>query len=504
MEPKFKCNYEFKNRNIGGGSYGEVSIVEKDGIKYAYKKIKKDEQLKKSYFYDPIELDISFRLQSPYLVKGEEITLPKECSPEELGLVIEYIEGNLGKDVAKMPFYQRKRIMCDLALGLKCLHGNDFLHLDIKLENAMYRKEHQPRGVLIDYGLCSYAPYGVETGIITNQSRFTFEFNSPQATPTKDELYLYNNKHDIWALGLTFLEIIADGNFAYLTEDIYNNYNSNKSSGNTIKSYKELSKYQTYYFSESRIDSLLEDFAFKYGPADIDNKDLLKDLLKNMLKVNEKLRFNIEQVVNHPYFTKDNLVSGRNCFVKRPKILNIEEHIKNDYSKGVLEIIQLSKEKMGRRSCYIMFMAIDIYLRFLANIHKYHDMEQKILNSIEKLPYTCLLVSNKYFHWGEFNNDSFIEELEDRLDEENLIYKIINGCIRDERYFKHCKNVGEVKYMYKYFFNPEIIHLFIGDYLYQDGEEFMNTHRKFFEMDDKYKYDTDDNTFGLNIEDLVI
>jgi serine/threonine protein kinase len=504
MEPEFKCKYEFKTKTIGAGAYGEVSIVEKNKIKFAYKKIKKDKQLKKSYFFNPIELDILFRLQSPYLVKGTEITLPKECTPEEVGLVTEFIDGNLGKDVAKLPFESRKRIMCDLALGLKCLHDNDFLHLDIKLENVMYRKEQQPRGVLIDYGLSSYAPYGVKTGILTNQPRFTFEFNSPQAIPTKDELHHYDEKHDIWALGITFLEIIADGNFTYINEDIYNKYYENKKSGNITKVYRELARYQTYYFSDNKIDSTLENFVFKYAPNDVNNKDMLKDLLKNMLRVNENLRYDINQVINHPYFVSDNLVSGRYCFTKETRIIpDLNRSIKDigidvDYKRGVNEIIKLAKENMKDRPCFILFMAIDIYLRFVSNLNNYSDINDRILRRFENLPYTCLLIANKYFHWGEYNTDKYIDEIEHKIPEENLIYKIINGCIREGRYFKNCKNIGEVKYVFNYFFKDDK-YLHLNEYLAHEGKDFMNEHRKFVKLNEDEK---DDNTFALNIEDL--
>jgi serine/threonine protein kinase len=493
MTDSLRCSYDFKTRNIGAGSYGEVSIVEKNGDKFAYKKIKKDKSLKKSYFYNPIELDIEFRLQSPYLIKGEEVTLPKECTPEEVGLVTEYIDGNLGKDVASMPFSQRKRIMFDLVLGLKCLHDNDYLHLDIKIENVMYRKGPQPRGVLIDYGLSSYTPYGVSEGLHTDQGRLSFEYNSPQGTPDKDEYYYYNDKTDVWSLGLTFLDMIADGNFTYLTEDIMENLDVNKSQGKISKSFKELSKYQTYYFADSKIDELLDDFGFKYGPADIDNKDLLKDLLKNMLKVNDKLRYNINQVANHPYFKEFTFRSEKSCFVKQPKLIEPLEHIKVNQVEGVREIIKYCKENLADRSAYILFMAIDIYMRFLHNIHKYHNIENEILEPIKnELTIVCPLIANKYFYWGESSIDPFIEEVEKYINTENLIYKIIDGRIRDERYFNHCKNTNEVKFVYNYFFVKDNGKN-ITDFLKYDGEGFMNAHRI---------RGTDEDTFNMDINQL--
>jgi len=456
----FSCKYNVKTRNIGSGSYGIVSIVEKDGDKYAFKKIKKDEVLKASYFYNPIELDILFRLNSPYLVKGEEITVPKECEPNSVGLVSEYIDGNLGKDIKNFNMKERKRMMYDIALGLKCMHDNSYLHLDIKLENTMYRKEIKPRGVLLDYGLSSYAPYGVEYGINTTQGRFSFDFNSPKINPDKYEIFNYNEKDDIWALCITFLEMLAIGTdgkgFAYVTEDIYTNYSKNKEKGNIVKSYRELAKYQTYLFASNRIDETLEDYVFRYAPKDIENKEMLKDLLKNMLKVNDKLRYNIQQVVEHPYFTSEKTrFMEKHCFVKDSKLVKIEPHINVDYHKGVKDIISYCRKEFRDKSSYILFMAVDIYMRFLYNIHKYHELEDKILAMIPELPKMCCLIANKYFYWGEYELDNSIDEIEKFIKEENLIYKVIDGRIREERYFSNCKNFKQIQFVYDFFFKND-------------------------------------------------
>jgi len=479
MDDTFTCKYDFKTRNIGSGTYGEVSIVERDGFKYAFKKIKIDNQLKKSYFFNPLELDIIFRLQSPYLVRGEEITVPKECTPNEVGVVTEYIDGNLGKDIAKMPYVHRKKIMIDIARGLKCLHDNNYLHLDIKIDNCMYHKEIQPRGVLLDYGLGSYAPFGVENGVFSSQGRLTFEYNSPQSAPKADGYYYYTDKHDIWALGITFLEFICDGNFNYITTDIYND----KDKEGDDKALKVLSKYQTYYFSEKRIDDLLNDFVFKYTTIEIDDKDLLVDLIKNMLKVNENMRYNIDQVINHPYFAKYKITQNddKYCFTKQPKIyepIDMEKY--HNYLNGVNEIVRICKTEIGYETSYILFMAVDIYMRFLLNVQKYGDKKDEIISSIENLPKMCILIANKYFHWSEYNYDEYVMEIEDHIAEENLIYKIIDGRIRDERYFLNCNNVAEVRFVYDYFIkpkgnshNPNLI-----KYLSYNGKEFMDTHRK--------------------------
>jgi hypothetical protein len=73
------CPYTLIREKIGEGAFGTVDeIVGIDGKKYAHKRFGKDEQTIKS----PCEVDILFRITSPYLMSGTEIFPPKPCSPE--------------------------------------------------------------------------------------------------------------------------------------------------------------------------------------------------------------------------------------------------------------------------------------------------------------------------------------------------------------------------------------------------------------------------------------
>jgi serine/threonine protein kinase len=471
MNKLLKCNYNFKLKNIGSGSYGEVSVVEKDGEKFAYKKIKPDKILKESYFYNPLELDIIFRLQSPYLIRGIDISSHNQCT-KEIGIVTEYIDGNLEKDIENIPFKQRKRLMYDITQGLKCMHDNNFLHLDVKLENTLYRKEEQPRCVLIDYGLSSYAPYGIEKGIYTNQGRFTPDFNSPEALPDNEEIHYYNNKNDIWALGLTFCQMIADGSVEYIDEEISSKLNS-KSSGN---GYRDLSKLQMHLFADKNIDGFLKDYVFHYGPNDIENKDLLIDLLKKMLKVNSKLRCDIYDVVNHPYFKE--FQNDRSCFVKVPKLVDNYPYDEN-YLKGVNNMVKICKQEIPNDSAYILFMAVDIYMRFISNMENYPEAKDDIFKAIEDLPRMCILIANKYFYWSESSENELVQEIDEYILTETLIYRIIGGRIRDERYFSECNNTNEVKFVYKHFIEPVKggVNPNLYKFLSYNGKEFVESNR---------------------------
>lgn len=125
-----QCSYERSADIIGEGGFGSVEIVEKNGKKYVYKTILADEG-GESYFYDPIELDIMFRMKSPHLLEGVEIITKGECDKKLIGLVSEYLDGNLADNAGQIPYFDAKKIMHDLALAVKCMHDNKFLHLDI-------------------------------------------------------------------------------------------------------------------------------------------------------------------------------------------------------------------------------------------------------------------------------------------------------------------------------------------------------------------------------------
>jgi serine/threonine protein kinase len=473
-----KCNYKFKNQ-IGKGTYGEVSIVERDGKYYAFKKIKVDETLesKKSWFWNPLEVDVVFRLNSPHLVKGYDITVPTECDPVKVGLVTEYVNGNITKDIHMFSYKDKKKIMLDLCKGLKCLHDNNYLHLDIKLDNTMYHKETPPRAVLIDYGLGSYAPFGVETGVLTTQGRFTFEFNSPQAAVPDDDVYHYTGKDDIWAMGITFCEIISDGLLNYIPDNIRRNYSVNSEKGEGYKNYLSLLNYQKKIFTKDKIVKSLDKIVFENVTYEINDKDLLIDLLKGILNINKNERYSIDQIINHPYFAE--ISKNDYCVTEKPKNTSLGA-LTEKQLEGVNKIVEICKEKISDRTSYILFMAVDIYLRFLANLEKLPEIKDEIKRIENNVPRICLLIANKYFYWADAE-DTFDLELEENfIDQENIIYKVIEGRIRDERYFINCKNNKEVKMVYDYFiktpsgakYNPNIV-----NYLAYDGNEFMNSRR---------------------------
>lgn len=455
----FQCQYKPTGVVLGEGSYGRAEIVKKDGREIVLKSIMNDKE-DGSYFFDPVEVDIMFRLRSPYLVEGLDITVEGECHPSEIGIVTEFISGNIGKDLEKLSYEDRKRIMYGVALGLKCLHDNNYIHLDIKLDNMMYHKEIIPRGVLIDYGLASYCPEGVEKGIITGQARITPEYNSPKtASYDKKKIYEYNGKDDIWSLGLTFIELMM--------QDVINQFYPENMPryGKINKKYvlKPLHDLYIEFFNDKASVSNLG----KYLKGSIiDSKDLSKliDLLKHMLKIDEKKRFNIDQVVNHEFFAE---YEKRDYCMKRIPSRYLTPLENQSFIKDVVKIDSLALKKIPDESVNILFMAYDIYLRVVAmgNFSILKEINQK-----PKLFEVCLMIANNYLNWGEIGNTDFSMEIEKYRKIENIIYKIIGGRINDERYCSNCKTVEQLAEVHKFFIKSSQN---LVKYLEFDGEEFV-------------------------------
>jgi hypothetical protein len=63
--------------------------------------------------------------------------------------------------------------------------------------------------------------------------------------------------------------------------------------------------------------------------------------------------------------------------------------------------------------------------------------------------------------------------------EENIIYKVINGNVKCERYYSNCKYIEDIKFIHMVFidkkyesFNPNLRH-----YLNKDGKSFIEKYR---------------------------
>jgi hypothetical protein len=203
-----------------------------------------------------------------------------------------------------------------------------------------------------------------------------------------------------------------------------------------------------------------------------------------MLNIDPGRRFNIDQVLAHPFFG-----SGTTEEICKVKIIKNTPLTKMDkiYFEGIYDIIDYCQNKLYDRNVVVFFMAIDLFLRYFT------IKDAPLLN----LPKICCLSALKYHYWSELRDltpEQYIDMTsDDFIIGEVRLYKILNGAINEERYFSNAKSHIELFEVYKNLIFPyiEAIELKINNdlyinkniinYLNQDGKKFIDS----FDLKDK-------------------
>ena len=453
------CDYTINPDIIGTGKDSNVFLAEKDKKMYALKVFKSPNAI-----YNPIELDIQFRLRNESLLHGEDILEPGACDLVSPGIISKYYPERLKNQLQFLSYKEKKKIMLDLAKGMKCLHTNKYLYLDCKLENCVLEKKKDGtyKGILIDFGLSSYAPKGIEDGIMSIQRRIDAHYTPPECIKLYDEGYFYNNKSDIWCLGITYMLMMID-NTEYLPSSIVKD--------TTIPDFTNLAEFYLCNLTDDVIVEYMNETIkpkIRHPEIKVEKEYInLMGLLLNMIKLNSNKRITINEVINHEFFKDEN----KNDECKKEVIKNISlQDVQFDYYIGVYTMIDYFKEHFGNAWIGLFFMTLDIYLRYVYILTV--EFEEFDFNEMEKLAKNCCLIAFKYYNWSELKNypESLSKKLfsEEFVKQETLIYKKLKGRINEERYFSNAKNKQELKEIYKVFIqqkkNPEDNIEFINDF----------------------------------------
>ena len=204
------------------GSYGEIyKVRDKTGSIIACKVCKSDaEDMDIDVLY---ELDILNRLNHPNIIHGLNFMTFENISDTvifmPLGIPLHHYHHKIFRIEHKLTYISK------IANGLKFMHKNGILHLDIKPSNFIVIND-QP--YFIDFGTCMYTD-SVNDYVFDKRLRVTKGFRPPELCVNSKEVFVYgyNGAVDIFAFGMLCYCIFIERsplNSKLLELDDYKNY----------------------------------------------------------------------------------------------------------------------------------------------------------------------------------------------------------------------------------------------------------------------------------------
>lgn len=245
---------------IGEGSYGSVFLVElENGEQYILKEIQYDTSKERKLIQT--EIDILTKIKPncrEYLVCIKEAKIT-----DSKGIIfMEFIPYTITlktflKENQHMNIGQKFSIIFYLTEAINELHLLGVVHRDIKLSNILINDAKNDNEYLhchlIDYGLACDEK---DAECLNHKHRGTTIYMAPELFDEKQPLDFDDNKKiDIWALGMTFVQIVFEYEFWY-------KYNINE----VKKLLKDI--------HQSKIDQILNRTIERYQNHYINNMDL--------------------------------------------------------------------------------------------------------------------------------------------------------------------------------------------------------------------------------------
>ena len=346
-----ECNkYDFINENkkpIGKGAFGEVwKVIHENSKKVYCVKILSKRDIFEQKLINQInkEISIMYNINHPYSVKlvnhfedNEKLYLIMELAPN--GNLYNLIQNNKKENVKNMILI--KKLIVESIEIIKYLHSKNIVYRDIKPENLLLDNDFNIK--LCDYGWATYFTPGKFLTVYCG----TPEYVSPEVI----KKYPYNEKVDIWGLGVLIFELV----FGYapfsstFNEERFNNIKSGKINWPKV--------------------------------LDDEYKDL-KDLIEKILKVDPKERISLDEIENHPWLRETYL----NMKVKKKtnetfemnQMTQTELYKTNIMNNGVSKLWNSDKRLWKVNSYYELEKDGSLSDKEILNIYKVENKQLKL------------------------------------------------------------------------------------------------------------------------------
>ena len=380
----FKSKYKKENK-IGKGLNGIVyKVLDKTENKhYALKIIDEIENYKK-------EIEVMKNIKSKYIIQ-----LKDYFYEEKVGycIVMELCDGDLRQLLNKykpkgLPLNIINKIFIQLNDALKAMIDIDYIHRDLKPENILIKYTDNNKDNfdirLTDFGLSkNEINYSIDCHTITG----SLYYMAPEIETGK-----YNNKCDLWSLGVILYELYTN---KYMFD-----------SDNPIKT--EMNKYQGKIIDET-------------------DNEMINKLIRKLIKVDIHKRIKWEEYFNDDFFKIDNEINNN-------ENINIENIIiKNIYNNNNDKNINIEINNDNNENEQIIKIKIEV---------NEDNEEIKIYNGNEDIneENIQLFIDNEEI---EFNKE--INDLKKGI--YNIIIKINQKITNCKEMFKNCFNIIEIRFI---------------------------------------------------------
>lgn len=194
---KYQILYE-----VGSGAFGRVFCLQRNGQKFALKKIKKSALIKDQIDMEYIitEKNVMKHADSPFVVRLHE----SFQDAYNAYLVMDFCAGGdlyqLLRIKSKLDEHTTRFFMMQIFLGINYLHEIGVVYRDLKTENVLLTEEGNLK--LADFGL---AKVGIDKA---NTRCGTLIYMAPEVLAGKS----YNHTIDYWGLGCLIFEMLHGKN----------------------------------------------------------------------------------------------------------------------------------------------------------------------------------------------------------------------------------------------------------------------------------------------------
>ena len=424
--PNTTLSFYKYGRLIGQGAFGKVNlglniltgrIV---AIKSFNKQtLNKNNENKKKILY---EIDLMKKLNHSNITK----ILENFETEKYILIIMEYINGgnlfSFVKKRRKLSEKTAKFLFKQIIQGIKYIHSKNIVHRDIKLENILIDLKNNIK--ICDFGISK---------ILNDKNQKLYDqcgtpmYMAPEILLSTKEKGYDAFPIDLWSSGIA-LYIMLNGTLPFSTNDNFDNDDSidfNKKNNMTLK-------YNIIHNNPKIIEN-------------ISNEAI--DLLNGLLNKNPKLRFTVDDVLNHPWLKNDNYSNFKYHLFTKAEIIMLNktyidyrfaklEDIKENFTVSNLNNDELNTNLQNNPNCttksYIL-APFSTIKNFFPNDNSDEEIDEPDKIDI-KLENNIILFANKIKEYNmnyELNNNGELDNgmIINSKTESNSITSVINNSI---------------------------------------------------------------------------